>query len=137
MQQRHILLLDPNDGNRRTLAFLLHLAGYRVTEVVDGDEALNRLTLGPKTSLADLLLICLGETSISLGELLAQANRCPLPVLIVSEEVGLLRPAAAPATAPWSCRRGTVVETLAHFWATRPAASLNPDPGCPSTGVVL
>ena len=116
MPKRHILLLDPHGGNRRNLAFLLQLAGYRVTEVGAGDEALNRLALCGDGVAVDLLLVCLGESGLDLGGLLDWRRQRQLPMLIVSEQVGIPRRSTGTA-APLSCRRREVIETLAGLWS--------------------
>jgi CheY-like chemotaxis protein len=127
MPERHILLLDPNGGNRRNLAFLLHLAGYRVTEVGAGDEALNRLALCGGGAGVDLLLVCLGEPGLDLVGLLDWRRHRQLPMLIVSEQVGILgRPTGT--AAPLSCRRREVIETLAGLWRAETLQSPNPAP---------
>lgn len=126
MGQRHILLLDPNDGNRRNLAFLLHLAGYQVTEMVDENETLNHLELCPGALTVDLLLVCPDGAGFHLGELLARLQQRRLACLIVSQHIGLIRPAGTIPGAPASCRRNEVIEALAGLW---PA----PDSHCGAT----
>lgn len=115
MTQRHILLLDPNGGNRRNLAFLLHLAGYAVTEVAAVDEGLNRFQLSKEAQRPDLLLVCEGDPSLSLPEVVAQLGRQRDCVLVVTEaeEAGPGR--RIPQIFP-SCRRNQVIETLARYW---------------------
>lgn len=116
MHQRHILLLDSDVGNRRNRAFLLRLAGYRVTEIGDADEALNRLTLCGKELTVDLLLICPGEAGLKLGALLGRLQQWQLPYLIVSKENGPPGPATAPQVFPKTCRHNDIIETLAGLW---------------------
>lgn len=116
MPERHILLLDPDDGNRRNLAFLLHLAGYRVTEMDDEDETLNRLQLCGGEMPVDLLLICSDRAGLNLGELLGRLKQWQLPWVIVSDNFGLIQPAAGMTGFPATCRRIDVIETLACLW---------------------
>lgn len=116
MGQRRILLLDPNDGNRRNLAFLLRLAGYQVTEMVDEDETLNRLELCAGALPVDLLLVCPDGAGFNLGRLLGRLQQWQLPCLIVSQHIGLIHPARSSPGAPATCRRNEVIETLAGLW---------------------
>lgn len=116
MGQRHILLLDPNDGNRRNLAFLLRLAGYQVTEMVDEDETLNRLELCAGALTVDLLLVCPDGAGFNLGELLGRLQQWQLPCLIVSQHIGLIRPTRTIPGAPATCQRKEVIQTLAGLW---------------------
>jgi hypothetical protein len=127
MPERHILLLDPNGGTRRNLAFLLHLAGYRVTEVGAGDEALNRLALCGDGLAVDLLLVCLGEPGLDLVELLHWRRQRRLTTLIVSEQIGLPRGPTG-MTETLSCRRREVLETLAALWSAQVLPNSYPAP---------
>jgi|GEM_PF-3867594 len=120
MNQRHVLLLDPDDDQRRNLAFLLRLAGYRVTEVADGDETLNRLTLCSENLPVDLLLICPGATALNLGDFLQRLQPWQPPHLIVSEELGVIRQSSDSTSPPKTCRRNEIIETLGAFWAANP-----------------
>jgi CheY-like chemotaxis protein len=133
MGQRHILLLDPNDGNRRNLAFLLHLAGYQVTEMVDENETLNHLELCAGALTVDLLLICPDGAGFNLSELLGRLQQWQLACLIVSQHIGLIRPARIISGAPASCRRNEVIEALAGLWpATDNQCGSTPKPAkCP------
>ncbi len=116
MVQRHILLLDPNGGNRRNMAFLLYLAGYQVTEVADGDEALNRINLATCENQADLLLVCEGDPALDLSQLLGRLQHRRGSTLIVAAPPAAGAPRPLPPT--WnSCPRHEVIETLARHWA--------------------
>lgn len=131
MIQRHILLLDPNGGNRRNLAFLLHLAGYKVTEVAAVDEALNRLSLGEEAQRPDLLLVCESDSAVSLPEILPQLQQQRDRVLVVTQPQKASFQGQLPQILP-SCLRTEVIETLARFWTTASGHSpLASHPGAP------
>lgn len=116
MNQRHILLLDPKAGSRRNLAFLLHLAGYLVSEASATDEALNRLGLCGETPPIDLLLACEGDPALDLPGLLFQLRSRHQSVLILTGQ----QPPRLVIPSPWvSCHRLDVIETLARrYWTT-------------------
>ena len=127
MGQRHILLLDPNDGNRRNLAFLLHLAGYRVTVVNDGHEALNRVAICLDPEHIDLLVVCLPGPTLDMPELLDGLRQKQLPALLVDENLGLPRQTGNSSLKLRCCRRDEIIETLATLWPSE-SATLSPSP---------
>lgn len=133
MTQRHILLLDPNAGNRRNLAFLLHLAGYAVTEVAAADEALNRLSLSTEGRRPDLLLACEGDPGLNLPRVLAQLAQQRDGILVVTGS----GPDADGREMPQifsHCRRNEVIETLARHWAGDKQPSSPHSISCPAIG---
>lgn len=130
MNQRRILLIGPNAGDRRNLAFLLHLAGYKVTEMAAIDEALNRLNLSQEAQRPDLLLVCEDESGLGLPDVLARLQQQTNSVLVVTRPQNGIPRGRMPQFLP-SCQRTEVIETLARFWATesvRPPFASNPGP---------
>lgn len=121
MNQRYILLLDPCDDKRRNLAFLLRLAGYRVTAVSDGHEALNRIAIRLDPETIDLLVVCLHGPTIDVPGLLGALQQRQLPALWVSEDSDLTRQTRHSPQMRRSCRRNEIIETLATLWPSQVA----------------
>lgn len=132
MIQRHILLLDSNTAARRNLAFLLHLAGYEVTEVAAAEEALNRLSLSDAANLADLLLVCEGDPVLRLPGIFSQLQQQKDRILMVTAAGTEVPGRRMPPLLP-SCRRDEIIETLTRFWAS----PSNPHPFAKSPGAPL
>lgn len=117
MNRRHILLLDPNGGNRRNLGFLLQLTGYQVTEVAAEDEALNRLAHCGDSHPFDLLLICQDQPGAHPWGGLSGLQQKQLSLLLVTDPPdNHFKPQRAEIPLQ-SCRRNEIIETLARFWA--------------------
>lgn len=126
MNQRHLLLLDPSDDKRRNLAFLLHLAGYRVTAVSDGYEALNRIAICLDAETIDLLVVCPQGPMIDVPELLGTLQQTQLPALWVSENAAPTWQLRNSARVSRICRRNEIIETLATLWPSDAATLSRP-----------
>ncbi|MCP4107038.1 MAG: fused response regulator/phosphatase [Desulfobacteraceae bacterium] len=87
MEQKHILLAEDEEHIRLTLSMLLRKAGYKVTMVKDGLEALQKIVEFKKGSKpVDLLLTDIqmpGKSGLELIDELAELN-IDLPVLVLT-----------------------------------------------------
>jgi CheY-like chemotaxis protein len=86
---RHILVVEDDEGTREALGMLLGLEGYRVASAANGREALDRLRRdGPP----DLILLDLMMPVMTGWEFREEQRRDPLlahiPVIVVSAAGG-------------------------------------------------
>ena len=87
MERKHILIAEDEEKTRRSLAFILKNAGYKVTLVNDGNEALNLLKnhSGRSESIHLLLtdILMPGLTGLELIQELRRVNKS-VPVMAIS-----------------------------------------------------
>ena len=86
-RKKHVLLADDEAHTRLTLALILKRAGFEVTTVADGMDALNKTIENMKSSNPfDLLVIDIQMPSLSGLELLKEIEKLKLkfPILLIS-----------------------------------------------------
>jgi CheY-like chemotaxis protein len=118
LDNREILVVEPDDDERRRLSLLIHQAGARVTTAANGFEAIHLACLGVFE-----IVVTITEIPDMDGEVFIQSVRSMAPgtqtVLVIDENPGLDASSPSPLPGRVSCRRDQVLEVI-HAVLSRP-----------------
>ena len=110
---RHILIVDDHRGVRAALRLVLEGAGYRVTTVANGQQALGSIAAErPDVVLTDVQMPVLSGTELR-ARLLALDPT--LPVILMCEEAALAAAHGADASLVKPFEPEALLAALAHF----------------------
>jgi CheY-like chemotaxis protein len=111
LENREILVVEPDDDERTRLSRLIHRAGARVTTAANGYEAIHLACLGVYE-----VVVTFADIPDMDGESFVQSVRSLAPgtrtVLVVDGSTGPHASALAPVPGRMTCRRDQVLEVI-------------------------